>query len=72
MTTITIPKKVTKGAELIVIPRREYEKLITSRAIQEIPLTAADKKDVARARKNRSRGNYLTLDEFKRKLGFTD
>ena len=71
MSTITILKKITKGAELVVIPRREYEKLITSRAVQEIPLTAADKRDIARARKNRSQGNYLTLNELKRKLGFT-
>ena len=71
MATITIPKKITKGAELVVIPRQEYEKLITSRAVREVPLTAADKRDIARARKNRSQGNYLTLDELKRKLGFT-
>ena len=29
MTTITIPKKITKGEELIVIPRKEYEKMKT-------------------------------------------
>lgn len=27
MTTITIPSRVTKGEELVVIPRKEYEKL---------------------------------------------
>ena len=25
MATITIPKRITKGEELIVIPRKEYE-----------------------------------------------
>ncbi len=71
MITITIPQKVTKGTELVIIPKWEYEKLINSRAILEIPLTAADKRDIARARRNRSAGNYLTIDELKRKLGFT-
>ncbi len=28
MTTITIPKKISKNEELIAIPRREYDKLI--------------------------------------------
>lgn len=28
MTTITIPRKMTKGEELVVIPRREYEKFL--------------------------------------------
>lgn len=30
MATITIPKKITKGAELVVIPRQEYERLYLS------------------------------------------
>lgn len=29
MATITIPKKITKGEELVVIPRREYEKFLS-------------------------------------------
>jgi len=28
MATITIPKKLTKGEELIIIPRKEYEKIL--------------------------------------------
>ncbi|MBU4481059.1 hypothetical protein KKH59_01960 [Patescibacteria group bacterium] len=28
MATITIPKEITKGEELIIIPRREYEKYL--------------------------------------------
>lgn len=28
MTTITIPKKITKGEELIIIPRKEYERFL--------------------------------------------
>lgn len=28
MTTLTIPKKITRGEELIIIPRKEYEKIL--------------------------------------------
>ena len=28
MTTITIPKKITYGAELVAIPRKEYERFL--------------------------------------------
>lgn len=28
MTTISIPKKITKGEELVIIPRKEYEKYL--------------------------------------------
>ena len=28
MATVTIPKKITKGEELVVIPRKVYEKLL--------------------------------------------
>lgn len=29
MTTVTIPKKITKGEELIIVPRKEYEELLS-------------------------------------------
>lgn len=28
MDTVTIPKKITKGEDLVVIPRREYEEFL--------------------------------------------
>lgn len=34
MTTITIPKELMKEKELVLIPRREYEKLLERRAIK--------------------------------------
>lgn len=70
MPTITIPQKITKGAELVVLPREEYERLLERQVSEFIP-TAAEKHDLARARRNRARGNFLTIDELKRKLGFT-
>lgn len=30
MTPITIPKKITKGEELVVIPKKEYKRLLGS------------------------------------------
>ena len=28
MSTVTVPKKITGGEELIILPRREYEELL--------------------------------------------
>ena len=70
MSIITISKKITKGKELVVVPREEYERLLAARTILEFTPTAAEKRDLERARRNRAKGNYLTLDELKRKLGF--
>ena len=72
MTTVTIPKKITRGTELVVIPKEAYERLLQARVIPEFTPTLKDKKDLARARRNRAGGNFLTLDELKRKLGFTN
>lgn len=72
MSTLTIPKNITKGAELVVLPRKEYERLLSARIIPEYQATAHGKKALARARKNRAAGKFLTLDELRQKLGFTD
>ena len=71
MATTTIPQKVTQGAELVVLPKEEYERLLEHQ-VPEFTPTAKERRDLIRARKNRARGNYLTIDELKRKLGFTD
>lgn len=70
--TVTIPHKLTQGKELIVIPREEYEALIELKKIYEFQPTTSQKKALASARKNRKRGEVLTLHELKRGLGFTD
>lgn len=72
MTTLTIPKKITQGTELVVIPKEDYEKLLQIRVIPEFRPTVKDKRDLARARRNRAECKFLTLDELKRKLGFTN
>ena len=71
MSTLTIPKKMTGGTELVVMPRKDYEKLLAQKAVPEFKPTEADKKALASARKNRAAGKFLTIDELKQKLGFT-
>lgn len=72
MTILTIPKTITRGTELVLIPKKDYEKLLAEKAIPEFRPSAKEKKDLARARRNLAKGNFLTLDELKRKLGFTN
>ncbi|MBI2003690.1 MAG: hypothetical protein HYS78_01800 [Parcubacteria group bacterium] len=74
MTIITIPKELTKTGELVVIPRQEYNKLLKGKIeeIKEVNLTLAQKKVITAARKRITRGEFLTFDELKTKLGFKD
>ena len=72
MNTIVISKQLTKGEELIVVPRKEYEGLLELRKIYEFQPSASQKRALIQARKNRKKGNFLTLNELKTKLGFTN
>ncbi len=72
MTTLTISKKITKGEELVIIPRKDYEKLLMLKRIPKFQSTAVQKKALINARKNREKGNFLTFNELQNKLGFTD
>ena len=71
MNTFTIPRKLAEKDDLIVIPRKEYEALLGLKKIREFIPTAAHKKALIRARKNRKIGKYLTVDEIRRNLEFT-
>ena len=71
MTTITIPKGLSKKGELVLIPKAEYEKLIAAKRVVEFTPTPAERRDLARARKNYARGKFITLNELKQNLGFT-
>lgn len=77
MITITIPRKITKGEELVIIPRKEYKEF--SRWRKEIkPFkktftpTKNQKKDLKKARQDYKKGNYFTLNELKQKLEIKD
>ena len=72
MATITIPRKITKGEELVIISRKDYEKLLELKRTPEFQPTAVQKKALIRARKNRKSGNFLTFNEIKKKLDFTN
>jgi len=74
MTTITIPKELSKKGELVIIPRTEYEEFLRFRLkkIEEVIMTPLQKRMLERARRNLSRGKFLTIYELKQKLGIKD
>lgn len=73
--TITIPKELAGRDDLVVIPRKEYEKLAQLNRKMQLVKTfkpsAALKKDVRVARKDYKRGEYITLEQLERELGIT-
>lgn len=72
MSTITIPKKMTKKGDLVVIPREEYEALLESKKTREFEPTAVQKKALANAENNLRKGKSLSYNELAKKLGFTN
>jgi len=72
MATITIPRKITKGEELIIVPRREYEEFSRWKGVIKTFKTfspnPAQKKALREARKDYKKGKYITLNELKRRL----
>ncbi|MEK9173586.1 MAG: hypothetical protein AAB594_03390 [Patescibacteria group bacterium] len=72
MTTITIPKEAVKD-DLVIIPKKKYEELLRSEMIvksfKTYTPTAAEKRTIAKARKEFARGEYLTLNELRNSLG---
>ena len=73
MTTITIPKTIGENKNLIAIPRGIYEEFLTwqrkIKSSKTFKPPTAEKKSLARARKNFSEGNYLTLAQLEHELG---
>jgi len=65
MTTITIPKKLTKGEELVIIPRKEYEKFVAfvagKKIVREVDVLRWSKE----AKKLRKAGKLPILRSFK-------
>lgn len=75
MSTITLPETIAKTGELVAVPRDAYEDFLAwqkrVKSVRTFKPTAAEKKALARARKNLARGDYLTLTELRHELGFT-
>ena len=69
---VTIPKTLARLGDLVLVPKKEYESFLEFKKIKEFIPTAADKRALKRAEINRKKGNYLTIDELRDKLGFTN
>ena len=62
---IEIPKELSKNQDLIIIPRSDYEELLTLKKIfKTYKPTLSDKRDLKRAREDFAKGNYVTLAEL--------
>lgn len=72
MDIITIPKKVARKGDLVVVPRKEYEALLELRKAKEFSPTPTQKKALLKAEHNLKRGNTLSYHELVRRLGFAD
>lgn len=69
MATLTIPKKLASRDDLVVIPKKEYEELLSlRRAIPVFKPTRADIKDLERARKNFRAGKFIEWRKLKNEL----
>lgn len=65
MTTITIPKKLSQGEELVAIPRKEYEKFVAFVSKKEIIREADILRWSREAKKLRKAGKLPILSSFK-------
>ena len=72
MTTVAIPKALVERRDLVAIPRGEYERFVAwQRKVKSAKTflpTQAETKALAKARKRRARGEYVTFDELRRTL----
>lgn len=76
MATITIPKKITKGEEFVVISRKEYEEFskwrVFLKSFRTFTPTSAQKEDLERARQDYKKRKYISIDDLKHKLAIKD
>ena len=66
----TIPKKLTRQGDLVIIPRSEYNELLRLKKI--IPLITpsnAEKRAIAIGKKQITNGDYITPQQLKDELG---
>ena len=72
MRAVTIPRALSKEGDLVVIPRKEYEKLLQLKKIREFQPTAKHKDALKRAERNLKNGKTLSYDAVAKTLGITD
>ena len=66
MTSITIPQKLSKKGDLVVILRKDYEEFLELRKIiKYVNPTAQEKKAIARGKKEIAKGQYSSLASVK-------
>lgn len=68
MNVVNVPAKVTKGEDLVIISKKEYDELAQLKKVYEFAPTIGQKRALKTARSNRRKGKVLTLNELKRKL----
>ena len=87
MNTVTIPKEITKGEDLVVMPRKDYEEFLgwqkiiktteifgPPRKFKTYKPTAAELKELKKAREEHKRGEYVVIKNragLERELGIT-
>lgn len=72
MSVITIPQKILKGDDIVVMPRQEYEALVKYGNKDEFTPTAAQKRSLKEAEQNFRNKKTLSYNELRQKLGFTN
>jgi len=68
MNILTIPRKLVQNDDLVVVPRREYERLFRFWTAAE-PLTLRQKKVIDRGFREIARGKFITSKQVKHELG---
>ncbi|MEK7502967.1 MAG: hypothetical protein AAB556_00805 [Patescibacteria group bacterium] len=68
MKTITIPKRVIKNDDIVLVPKKEYEKLWNFWASAEF-LTKRDKKSIEKGFQEIKNGKFFNSREVKKALG---
>jgi hypothetical protein len=68
MDTVTIPKKMLKKGELVVVPRKEYEKLFRFWASAE-RITNRQKQTIEKGFREIKQGKVFTSKEVRHELG---
>ena len=72
MRIVTIAKTLARQGDLVIIPRRDYEKLLELKKIREFRPTIAQRKALARAQRNLKKGKSLSYDAFTQAVGLAD
>ena len=67
MATITIPKKLTKGEELVIIPRKQYEEFL--KILKRYNKLDQDlNKSIKQVKKGKIIGPFGSIEELKKSL----